>query len=64
MNSYFRPSTSKDEISDHSDFEYYHAENLGKEGAPCDRVFNECKASMLEQFSGIYTPMVDLLKYQ
>lgn len=57
----FRPSTSRDEVIDHMDNEYYHAETLGKQGAPCERVFNECKESILEQFSGIYTPIMDVL---
>ncbi|XP_055326697.1 uncharacterized protein LOC129580374 [Sitodiplosis mosellana] len=56
------PSTSHDEIVDHTDNEYLHAEKLGSEGAPCEYVFNECKASLLEQFSGVYTPIMDTLK--
>lgn len=62
MRIFLRPSTSHDEIIDHADNEYYQAEQLGREGAPCERVFNECKASILEQFSGVYVPMMDALK--
>ncbi|XP_031621805.1 uncharacterized protein LOC116339870 [Contarinia nasturtii] len=55
------PSTTRDQISDYSDLEYYRAEKLGKEGAPCERVFKDCKISILEQFTGFYTPMMNLL---
>lgn len=47
---------TKDEVEEYSDYEYYHAERLGKEGAPCEQVFNECKTSILDMFGGIYTP--------
>lgn len=50
-----RPSLTTDQITNHEDNEYLHAEKLGKDGAPCDRVFNECKMSILDQFTGIYT---------
>lgn len=61
-NHFYRPSITKDEVSDHSDNEYLFAEKLGKEGAPCDRIFKECKISILDQFSGIYTPMLDIIR--
>lgn len=57
-----RPTLTKDEIDNHSDYEYYHAEKLGNDGAPCEHIFKECKQSILEQFSGVYTPMFDLFK--
>lgn len=60
--SILRPSTSHDAISDHSDYEYYYAESMGKDGAPCERVFSECKASLLDQFSGVYMPMMNLME--
>lgn len=63
MESLFRPSATQDEVSDYSDYEYYRAERLGKEGAPCEHVFKECKISILEQFTGVYTPVMDLLNY-
>lgn len=58
-----RPTTTQDELSDYSDSEYYQAERIGKEGGPCEHVFNECKSSILEQFTGTYTPMMDLFQY-
>lgn len=56
-----RPSTTHDEISDHSDYEYYQAEKLGREGAPCEHVFKECHKSILNEFTGVYTPIMDLM---
>lgn len=50
----FRPSSTSDELSDHTDNEYLHAEQLGKSGAPCEQVFRECTTSLLNRFSGIY----------
>lgn len=58
----FRPSSSKDSINEHADNEYLRAENLGKQGEPCDKIFKECDRSILEQFSGIYTPMMDMMQ--
>ncbi|XP_055326696.1 uncharacterized protein LOC129580373 [Sitodiplosis mosellana] len=55
------PSATQDEISDYSDLEYYRAERLGKEGAPCERVFKDCRISILEQFTGVYTPIMNML---
>lgn len=57
---FFRPSITNDEISEHSDYEYLRAEMLGKDGAPCEQVFKECKVSILQQFGGIYSPMMDI----
>lgn len=57
----FRPSSTNDEITEHSDYEYYRAEKLGQEGAACEHVFKECRASILDQFSGVYTPVMNLL---
>lgn len=54
-----RPSLTNDEVEEYSDYEYYHAEKLGKEGAPCDQVFKECETSILDMFGGIYTPFFD-----
>lgn len=54
-----RPSLTQDEVEEYSDYEYYHAEKLGKEGAPCEHVFKECKTSILDMFGGIYTPFFD-----
>lgn len=33
---------------------------MGKRGEPCEHVFRECKSSILDQFTGVYTPMMDL----
>lgn len=59
---FVRPSLTKDKVNDHADNEYLHAEKLGKDGAPCEHVFKECKMSILEQFSGIYSPILDLMR--
>lgn len=55
------PSSTKDELNDHSDNEYLRAEDLGKHGAPCDKVFRDCSVSILDQFSGIYNPMMNII---
>lgn len=49
-----RPSSSVDELSDHSDNEYLRAEQLGVAGEPCEHIFRECPTSFLNKFSGIY----------
>ncbi|KAG4071209.1 hypothetical protein HA402_008944 [Bradysia odoriphaga] len=56
------PSSSKDTVNDHSLNEYYHAEEMGKSGAPCDHVFSECTISLVDKFSGIYTTMDNIIK--
>ncbi|KAL5280321.1 hypothetical protein ACFFRR_004352 [Megaselia abdita] len=56
------PSTSNEDIVHHADNEYYHAENLGRSGAPCAHVFRECKRSLLQQFSGLYEMSNDIIK--
>lgn len=56
-----RPSSTKDEILEHSHQEYLKAEEMGRRGEPCDQVFKECASSILEQFTGIYTPVMDLI---
>lgn len=61
-NYFYRPSSSTDEIVQHSDNEYMHAEYVGQSGAPCDKVFRECSRSILEDFSGVYTSMGNLIK--
>lgn len=55
MFKFCRPSVTNEQITDQLDHEYLYAERLGKEGAPCQHVFSECKTSILEQFTGIYT---------
>lgn len=49
----FRPSLTNEEIVNHEDNEYFYAEKMGMDGAPCEHVFNECKMSILEMFSKI-----------
>lgn len=56
----FRPSLTIEAVGSHDDYEYFHAEKLGKDGAPCEHAFKECKMSILDQFSGIYKPMMDM----
>ncbi|XP_053690998.1 uncharacterized protein LOC128739529 [Sabethes cyaneus] len=53
----FSPSTTSEQISEHSDNEYYRAEQLGREGAPCHQVFSECKNTILDVFTGIHDPV-------
>ncbi|KAI8117336.1 hypothetical protein FF38_09279 [Lucilia cuprina] len=48
------PSSSADQLSTHSDNEYYHAEHLGRSGANCQRVFKSCPRSLLEHFTDIH----------
>ncbi|KAJ6635715.1 hypothetical protein Bhyg_14301 [Pseudolycoriella hygida] len=57
------PSTTKDTINDHSQNEYHRAEALGKSGAPCEKIFKECTRSLLDQFTGIYGPMENIIKF-
>lgn len=59
---FHRPSTSTEDIVHHSDNEYYHAENLGRSGAPCAFIFKECKRSLIQQFSGLYEMSNDIIK--
>ncbi len=49
-------------MNDHSQNEYHRAEELGRSGAPCEKVFRECRQSMLDQFTGIYGSMENLIK--
>ncbi|XP_073841477.1 uncharacterized protein [Musca autumnalis] len=45
------PSSSRDELSSHSDNAYFHAEQMGRSGADCGRVFRDCPRSLLDHFS-------------
>lgn len=53
-----RPTTTKDKLYQHSDNEYFKAEEFGRLGEPCDKIFNECTHSILDQFSGAYNPIL------
>ncbi|XP_053691000.1 uncharacterized protein LOC128739532 [Sabethes cyaneus] len=57
----FTPSTTSEPISEHSDNEYYRAEQLGREGAPCHQVFSECKNTILDVFTGVHDPITNHL---
>ncbi|XP_318465.6 uncharacterized protein LOC4577283 [Anopheles gambiae] len=50
----FSPSTTKELISEHRDNEYFRAEQLGRAGAPCSKLFHECSTSLLDMFSGVH----------
>jgi len=50
----YRPSSSVDKLSEHADNEYYYAEKVGQSGAGCDRVFKECRLSLLQHFSELH----------
>uniref|UniRef100_A0A182P8X9 Uncharacterized protein n=1 Tax=Anopheles epiroticus TaxID=199890 RepID=A0A182P8X9_9DIPT len=50
----FSPSTTKESVSEHLDNEYYRAEQLGRSGAPCAKLFRECSTSLLDMFSGVH----------
>ncbi|XP_038120306.1 uncharacterized protein LOC119770108 [Culex quinquefasciatus] len=56
MHIIFTPSTTTESLSEHNDNEYYRAEQLGREGAPCEQVFHECKQSILDVFTGVHDP--------
>ncbi|VVC97726.1 unnamed protein product [Leptidea sinapis] len=53
----FTPSSTKDELSHHTDNEYHAAERVGREavlsGSSCELVFPECESSVLETFTEI-----------
>ncbi|XP_050668074.1 uncharacterized protein LOC126967582 [Leptidea sinapis] len=53
----FTPSSTKDELSHHTDNEYHAAERVGREavlsGSSCESVFPECESSVLETFTEI-----------
>ncbi|XP_065079694.1 uncharacterized protein LOC135702550 [Ochlerotatus camptorhynchus] len=57
----FTPTTTEDPLSEHSDNEYYRAEELGREGAPCHVVFHECRNSILDVFTGVHDPVTNTL---
>ncbi|XP_055547400.1 uncharacterized protein LOC129731430 [Wyeomyia smithii] len=55
----FTPSTTSEPVSEHSDNEYYQAEQLGREGAPCHQIYHECKNTILDVFTGIHDPITN-----
>uniref|UniRef100_A0A182N6E6 Uncharacterized protein n=1 Tax=Anopheles dirus TaxID=7168 RepID=A0A182N6E6_9DIPT len=52
----FSPSTTAEPLSEHRDNEYFRAEQLGRTGAPCERIFPECVHSLLDVFTGVHDP--------
>ncbi|XP_058838185.1 uncharacterized protein LOC131693927 [Topomyia yanbarensis] len=57
----FTPSTTSEPLSEHRDSEYLRAEQLGREGAPCQLVFHECRNTILDVFTGVHDSDTDLL---
>ncbi|XP_030387554.1 uncharacterized protein LOC115634125 [Scaptodrosophila lebanonensis] len=55
------PSSSVDKLSEHADNEFYHAEKMGQSGAGCERVFKECRRSLLQHFSELYDNLEHIL---
>ncbi|GAB0090641.1 uncharacterized protein DMENIID0001_053840 [Sergentomyia squamirostris] len=53
------PSTTNEPISQHSDNEYFRAEQLGRVGVACAREFSECRGSILNIISSVSDPLVD-----
>ncbi|CAG9772591.1 unnamed protein product [Ceutorhynchus assimilis] len=45
------PSSTKDDIEDHSNNEYHAAEKLGRDFGACDRLYPECPIDPIRQFS-------------
>uniref|UniRef100_A0A182S7Y4 Uncharacterized protein n=1 Tax=Anopheles maculatus TaxID=74869 RepID=A0A182S7Y4_9DIPT len=52
----FTPSSTVEPLSEHRDNEYFRAEQLGRGGAPCERIFPECVHSLLDVFTGVHDP--------
>uniref|UniRef100_A0A1I8JW85 Uncharacterized protein n=1 Tax=Anopheles quadriannulatus TaxID=34691 RepID=A0A1I8JW85_ANOQN len=50
----FTPSSTEEPLSEHRDNEYFRAEQLGRTGAPCERIFPECVHSLLDIFTGVH----------
>lgn len=57
MDFFYRPTTTNEKISEHSDNDYLKAEKHGKEGAKCDEIYRECDDSLLQMFSGVDNPL-------
>lgn len=58
----FRPSTTKDAVIDNSHLEYLKAQQFGNTEEPCGHIYKECSISILDNFSGIYSEAMDLIK--
>lgn len=54
----FRPSLTNEDVTNHEDNEYLYAEAMGKNGAPCEHIFSECKKSLLDIFTKMDTTIL------
>ncbi|XP_049288508.1 uncharacterized protein LOC125766522 [Anopheles funestus] len=58
----FTPSSTAEPLSEHRDNEYFRAEQLGRSGAPCERIFAECVHSLLDIFTGVHDPETNAMR--
>ncbi|ETN58821.1 hypothetical protein AND_009591 [Anopheles darlingi] len=58
----FTPSSTSEPVSEHRDNEYFRAEQLGRSGAPCERLFPECVHSLLDIFTGVHDPVTNSMR--
>ncbi|XP_058128821.1 uncharacterized protein LOC131284131 [Anopheles ziemanni] len=58
----FTPSSTTEPLSEHRDNEYFRAEQLGRTGAPCERIFPECAHSLLDIFTGVHDPETNKMR--
>ncbi|XP_053658946.1 uncharacterized protein LOC128708014 [Anopheles marshallii] len=58
----FTPSSTAEPLSEHRDNEYFRAEQLGRGGAPCERIFAECVHSLLDIFTGVHDPETNAMR--
>ncbi|XP_052890738.1 uncharacterized protein LOC128298962 [Anopheles moucheti] len=58
----FTPSSTAEPLSEHRDNEYFRAEQLGRDGAPCERIFPECVHSLLDIFTGVHDPETNAMR--
>jgi hypothetical protein len=49
--SYSSPTSTSDVIVNRDHYDYIKAEMLGQAGEPCDKIFHQCKRSVLEIFT-------------
>ncbi|XP_066141783.1 uncharacterized protein [Euwallacea fornicatus] len=49
------PSSTKEELEDHTNYAYHFAEKVGKQVGKCDHVFPECSVDPIHQFSRLMT---------
>ncbi|CAG9811893.1 unnamed protein product [Chironomus riparius] len=51
---FFTPSSTSDKIVNTEHYDYLKAEMFGQAGEPCDKIFHQCKGSVLEIFTKVY----------